>query len=211
MDPLSDMDPEELPWRPASVGRSYVYVFPCRGEDILKLGFSRDPLDRLQSLHQRYFDFFDLDAAFLVETDTVREARAIKLAQGRALKLHSAPAPLLVSRAAGGHTEWYRGALPTLVAATAKMEAQGYRVHRCVRGWLRERLTERFGVLHHWSARMLEAIEAEHGTSTAPIQSGELTRTLRNALDAYVAVGLSISTVVPAAVSQWHADVASRS
>lgn len=201
-------DPEQRPWRPASVGRSFVYVFPCRGEDILKLGFSRDPLDRLQSLHQRYFDFFDLDAAVLIETDTVREARAIELAQGRALKLHSAPAPLLVSRTAGGHTEWYRGALPALVAAAAAMEAQGYRVHRHVRGWLRERTAERAGVIHHWSLRMLEAIELEHSTGATPRLPTRLEWTLRNALDACEAVGLPVATVAPQAVCRWYAHLA---
>ncbi len=207
MQPPSDMDPDDRPWRPASAGRAFVYVFPCHGENILKLGFSRDPLDRLQSLHQRYFDFFDLDAALLIETDTVREARAIELAQGRALKLHSAPAPLLVSRAAGGHTEWYRGALQALVAAADAMQAQGYRVHRCVRGWLRERMAERAGVIHHWSARMLEAIELENATCAIPRPPTRLESTLRNALDACEAAGLPIATVVPVKVCRWHADL----
>ena len=104
------IDDIDRPWRPASVGQSFVYVFPCHGEDILKLGFSRDPLNRLQTLHQRYFEFFDIDRAFLIQTDRVREARAIEHSLKIELALHNAPAPLVVERKAGGHTEWYRGA-----------------------------------------------------------------------------------------------------
>jgi len=51
-----------------------VYVLPCQHDDILKLGFSRDPLLRMQTLHQRYFDFFDLDAALKDPDPAIRAA-----------------------------------------------------------------------------------------------------------------------------------------
>ena len=96
----------DSPTRPASAGRAFVYVFPCRHEDILKLGFSRDPLLRMQTLHQRYFEFFDIERAFLIQTDMVRDARRIEREFGDAIVAHRAPAPRVVSNAAGGHTEW---------------------------------------------------------------------------------------------------------
>jgi hypothetical protein len=64
MDTSHDPDRDDRPWRPAASGPSFVYVLPCLGEDLLKLGMSRDPLDRFQSLHPRWFDFFDLDSTF---------------------------------------------------------------------------------------------------------------------------------------------------
>lgn len=65
-----------------SEGCSFVYVFACVVEDLLKLGFSRDPIGRLQALHPRYFEFFDLERSFLVETETVRDARRPELSLG---------------------------------------------------------------------------------------------------------------------------------
>ena len=67
----------------SSVARAYVYVLPCAGEDWLKLGFSRDPLTRLQTLHRRYYEFFDTELAFAIETETVREARALEKRHGQ--------------------------------------------------------------------------------------------------------------------------------
>jgi hypothetical protein len=51
---------EDSPYpRFASRGKAYVYVLPCRDEDLLKVGFSRDPFTRFSTLHRRFFDFFD--------------------------------------------------------------------------------------------------------------------------------------------------------
>ena len=84
----------------ASRGRAFVYVLPCREEDILKVGFSRDPLQRLRTLHRRFYDFFDLDRALLVETDHLRDARAIERLLITGLADHRVLAPLVVPRSA---------------------------------------------------------------------------------------------------------------
>ena len=84
----------------ASRGRAFVYVLPCRDEDLLKIGFSRDPLQRMRALHRRFFDFFDLDRAFLVATDRVRDARRIERALLTAFADRRSPAPLVVPDAA---------------------------------------------------------------------------------------------------------------
>jgi hypothetical protein len=197
-------DRDDRPWRPASSGPSFVYVLPCLGEDILKLGMSRDPLDRIQTLHARWFDFFDLDAGLLIQTDRVREARDIELRLGRGLEEHNAPAPLLVRPGAGGHTEWYRGAQSLLEAAALEHLGRGYQVHQPLRPWLRRALEQRGGLLFHWSTRMLEAIEEETRDLPSPRPATPLERTLRNALDAHVALELPFESLVPAAVYCWH-------
>ena len=86
--PIDRRDPAA---RTQSRGRCHLYVLPCAHEDLLKLGFSRDPLARLQQLHPRWFEFFDLDRAFAVETETVPDARKLELAQRRLLAEHNAP------------------------------------------------------------------------------------------------------------------------
>ena len=47
----------------------HCYVFPRAWEDHCKIGFSHDPLSRIQQLHPRWFEFFDLDAGAIIETD----------------------------------------------------------------------------------------------------------------------------------------------
>ncbi len=183
-----------------------MYVLPCLGEDLLKLGMSRDPLDRFQSLYPRWFDFFDMDAARLVETDSVREARAIETRLRQALRAHNAPAPLLVSAAAGGHTEWFRGALGILAQETDALEAAGLRLHRTARGWLRNALAARGSLLFHWSAHMLEAIDPDFAPPLASRPLTVLERRLRDALDAYHALGLEPDPWVPEAVLRWWSE-----
>jgi hypothetical protein len=70
--PVDPRDPAAT--RTLSRNRCFLYVAPCAYEDQLKLGFSRDPLRRFQSLHRRWFEFFDVDRIALVETETVRDA-----------------------------------------------------------------------------------------------------------------------------------------
>jgi hypothetical protein len=194
---------EDGPWRPAAAGPSFLYVLPCFGEDLLKLGMSRDPLDRFQTLHPRWFDFFDLEAARLVETDSVREARALETRLRRALRAHNAPAPLLVSTAAGGHTEWFRGALDTLERETDALRDAGLRVHAPARPWLRQALEARGSVLFHWSAQMLAAIDPDFAPALSSRPPTGLERTLRDALDAHDQFGIDVEPLVPDAVSRW--------
>ena len=165
-------------------------------EDILKLGHSRDPLVRMQTLHPRYFDFFDLDRALLVRTDTVREARALELKLGRTIKLHNAPSPLVVRRAAAGHTEWYRGALQQLSEEADALERAGYTVHRGLRPWLREHLLARSDRLYEWAMQLLDQAEPGGGAS--------LPAPARDAIDAYTALGIEVETRLPEALWDWY-------
>ncbi len=194
------IDPREPGNRGPSRGRAYLYVLPCAYEDLLKLGFSRDPLDRMQTLHPRWFEFFDLDRAFLIETETVRDARDIELGLGHAIAEHNAPAPMVVRRAAAGHTEWYRGAYAQLRTSADMLAAGGYVRHDAVRDWCRDALAADTDRLFTWTEAMLTVDELEAPPrSLSPNQ-----RVVRDALDARVALGLDVESVVPAAVWSWY-------
>jgi hypothetical protein len=177
-------------------------VLPCRHEDILKVGFSRAPLRRLQTLHRRWFDFFDLDAALLVETDRVADARRIEQHFALRAAEHRAPSPLVVPRRAAGHTEWYRGASALLDReALALAEADGYRLHRPLGCWLRATLLQHADRVFDWSAHALRGIEG------VPADAPERTmaeRPLRDLLDAYVALSIALDEFVPAGVLDWY-------
>ncbi|MEJ7745846.1 MAG: GIY-YIG nuclease family protein [Luteimonas sp.] len=201
--PIDHRDPAG---RTASRGRCFLYVLPCAYEDQLKLGFSRDPLQRLQSLHPRYFEVFDLDRAFLVEAETVREARALEFSLRRQLIAHNAPAPLTVRREAGGHTEWYRGAYAALAEAAAALAEGGYTLHDPLRPWLRDALCARRDLLYSWAQAMLSLEELEDPAGMT-MQSQ---RMALDVLDAYVAFGIDLEPLLPDAVLRWHRGMTGR-
>lgn len=182
----------------ASRGPSLLYIAPCAYEDLLKLGFSRDPYERMRSLHPRFFEVFDLDRTMLVETETVRDARRLELQLRRQLVEHNAPAPLVMREEAGGGTEWYRGAYAPLVDAVDGFETQGHTVHRGARGWMRAALEARGELLYSWTSSMLGADELEGGGDA------RVRRVAADVLDAYDALGIDLTPLLPPAVMQWH-------
>jgi hypothetical protein len=197
------IDPREPGNRGPSRGLSYLYVLPCAYEDILKLGFSRDPLGRMQALHPRWFEFFDLDRAFLVEAETVRDARDLELGLARVVAEHNAPAPLVIRREAAGHTEWYRGAYDLLDTTAKALAAGGYVVHAPLRPWLRERLVERSDRLFSWTLAMLPPAAAE---AAGLIGQAEVHRAVRDVLDAYRALGIDAHSLLPRDVADWYGE-----
>ncbi len=180
----------------------FVYILPCRHEDILKVGFSRDPLGRMHTLHARYFEFFDMDRALLVGTESVREARRLERELFEAAELHSAPAPLLIRAAAGGHTEWYRGAYSLLwESARDKAAAAGFAVHLPLRPWLREQMRRRAEGLYESTTHMLRAIESAraYGMAATTLETG-----LRDLLESFAAADLDIGRHTPVEVLGWY-------
>lgn len=190
--------PLESAGRSPSRGRCFVYVLPCAYEDILKLGFSRDPLDRMQALHPRWFEFFDLDRALLIETETVRDARDMELGLQRVVAEHNAPAPLVIRREAAGHGEWYRGAQELLSRTAATLAAGGYILHARLRPWLRERLLERSDRLYGWTLGVLTPDDLERPASTLP------QRAVRDRLDAFVALDIGLEPFLSPDVHAWY-------
>jgi hypothetical protein len=180
-------------------GRCFAYVFACTWEDHCKVGFSADPLARLQSLHRRWFEFFDLDRSILVETETVADARALELALRRPLVAHRAPVPLTVRPQAGGHSEWLRGARPALLAAVAGLAAGGHAVHDPARPWLQSVLASRAHALYEWAPAQLQFDDAGTAMAAPSIQ-----RLVRDAVDACVALALAIEPLLPPPVLDWY-------
>lgn len=182
-------------------GRCYLYVFPCGWEDLCKLGISRDPLERLQTLHPRWFEFFDLERGALVELDRVREARDLELALGHALAEHNAVAPLTVNAGAGGHTEWYRGAALRLDSELDALRERGHAMH-ALRPWLGAALAARSDRLYAWTQASLDVDALESRSCTLPAH-----RAVRDVLDAHGALGLDVTPWLPEAVLAWYRRV----
>ena len=183
----------------------FAYVFPCAWEDHCKIGFSRDPLARIGQLHPRWFEFFDLAQGLLVEAETEREARDLELALRRPLSAHRAPQPLTIAAAAGGHTEWVRGARAQLLDEMDRLRAGGYQVHAPLSDWLRDALLARAELLYDWTSAQLAPDELEHRAADTGPQ-----RVVRDALDAYVALGIALETRLPQPVWRWYRALAGR-
>ena len=189
----------------ASRGRAFVYVLPCRDEDILKVGFSRDPLQRLQTLHPRFFRFFDLDRAFLIATDYVRDARRIERRFITRFAAQRSPAPLVVPDSAAGYTEWYRGVYPGVTAIAREVcDADGFVLRAPLRAWLRDVFEDRAALLFAWSERMLEAIEYERFNAPPIAVPSAFERALRDALDCFDELGIAVEPLVPETVFAWY-------
>lgn len=191
--------------RSESKGRTYVYVLPCRGEDLVKVGFSRDPLQRFHTLHRRFFNFFDLEAGLLIETEHLREARRIERLFIEKWSEHQAPAPMAIAKSAGGHTEWFRGIQDFVDDFAVRLATRyDHKVHVPLRTWMAERFLERSSVLYEWSMRLLDLIADHAMYSSSETKTNIYTIALRDALEACVAVGMDLPSLVPGTVLDWY-------
>lgn len=182
----------------ATDGRCFTYVFPCQWEDHCKIGFSRDPLARIGSLHPRWFAFFDLDHGLLVETERGRDARDLELQLRRPLLAHNAPAPMAIRVAAGGQTEWFRGVSEALELAVSDLQAHGYRVF-VLRDWLHAAMAQRIDRLYDWSAVQLSQDELDGLVGPTSAQ-----RALRDVLDGYRVLDLPLQAHLPEQIWAWY-------
>lgn len=177
----------------------FTYVFPCVWEDHCKVGFSRDPLSRLQAFHPRWFEFFDLDRIVLVASESEREARDLELALRRPLKVHKAPMPLTVSKRAGGYTEWLRGSYELLEERVEFLRRSGYQVETQPRAWLRRALMSRSDRVFSWSCSVFP-----DGSEDTLARSDTAAAFIVDTLDAYTALGLDVAPWVIAEAYRWY-------
>ncbi|MGE8224504.1 MAG: GIY-YIG nuclease family protein [Stenotrophomonas sp.] len=183
-------------------GRTYLYAFPVAGEDFGKLGIVRDPLVRLQAFSRRYYDFFDLMHGWLVEAESIGEARGWETRLKRLLRLHAAPAPIEVPSRAGGRTEWFRGASQLLVDAREQLAAQGFQVHAPLSTWVADQLLpwrDQLDGLERRLVAQLGAVENWPAASIHPVLAA-----LRDALGACAVLQLSLDGAVSPTLQAWH-------
>jgi hypothetical protein len=189
----------------ASRGKAYVYVLPCRDEDLLKVGFSRDPFTRFSTLHRRFFDFFDLERGLLLDAERVIHARRIERRLIEAFPEQRAMAPLVVPLSAAGHTEWYRGVHAEVAAMLEDIaSSEGLNLSRSLTPWLRDYLVARAELLYDWSSRIVDTLDwAKHNAPDDP-DAWRLHRTLIDTLDMFVAASVAIELWLPDRVIDWY-------
>jgi len=185
-------------------GRTYVYMLPWREQDLLKIGFSRQPLVRMRTLHRRFFDVFDLDRGLLLEVERLAQARAIERTILLRHAEQRAPAPLIVPDEAAGYSEWLRGVCPEVTAHLHDVaNRDGFAIHS-LKTWVRTWFESQGDGVYEWSLRMLEAIEYETFNVPELLQRGEAARSLRYLMDACEAVDLPLARLFPESALTWR-------
>ena len=173
---------------------AFVYVAPARYEDILKLGFSHDPCNRVRSFHRRYFEYFDLERGFSVAAIDERDARRIELLLARRFADHRTHAPLEIETAPGGVTEWYRGAYAGLSQACRDLiETGGYPPVLNMAAEIRCKLLAKRDLLFEVATHTIDAVAA---LGAGP-EAQALIRSLRTSLDAYRAFAIDVTGYMP--------------
>ena len=193
------------PGLPHANGNAFSYVLPCHVEDLLKIGFSTNPLRRFETFHSRYYDVFDLDRGFLIETDRVAEAREVERTLMRDIDAHNAPAPATIRPGAAGDTEWYRGAYAHALETGSTLARQcGYALRAPLREWLRQQLVAQAPLLYEWSAQAFALLAAEHIDLRNDDDAQRFSRQLIDRADAYAALGVEIDEFVTASFHDWY-------
>lgn len=197
------MDEFVMP-RTLSKGRTFVYLLPWREQDLVKVGYSRQPLVRMRTLHRRFFYVFDLDRGLLLETERLAQARQVE----RSILLRHAgqrsPAPLVIPDAAAGYSEWLRGACPEVTAELQEISARDDLPLYSLKSWLQQWFLSQGDGLYEWSLRMLEAVEYEAFNMPPELQRGEAARSLAYVMDACDAVEVPLAGLFPDRVLAWR-------
>jgi len=178
------------------MGICYLYVLPTAYEDILKLGLAKDPFARALAFSRRYYEFFDLSRAMLVEFDSRREAQSRETALHRHLDEWNAMQPLTVRSAAAGKTEWYRGAYDTLRAEIENDRATGCVVRAPALPWWQARLCAEREKLYEWITWLTR-------DEACALPQNERRQRLADVLDAYERLDVPIGDAVPAELRQF--------
>lgn len=184
---------------------AFAYVLPLHGEDWLKLGSSSDPLRRAREFSPRFFELFDFDRAFLIETENRRDASRLEQALRRTLRLHRAPMPLEVRAQAGGHTEWLRGAYPGLEQAALDLASAGHTLHRPARPWFEHALGRQRPELHAWTSTALRQHLIDPDAGAPAVLPAALAVLLDDVRDAFHHFGWDIGAFLPPALQHWYA------
>ena len=170
----------------------------------MKIGFARDPWARMQALHPRFHAFFDLHRAALLETDRVREARAVEKELKSAFAAAQVLAPVQVRQRAAGRFEWFRGVHPEAVAALqAASGSLGYPLHAPLSDWLRGQWLQQVECVRDWIRHEYEQVEAWHFNAVAALGAAR-ERALRNRLDAWESIGMDLQPWLGNDVRHWY-------
>jgi len=174
---------------------AFVYVVPALFEDILKIGFSREPSHRVRSFHARYFEYFDLERGFVIAASDAKDARRMERELALRFADHRTHAPLVIERAPRGSTEWYRGAYPLVLDVSKRIvDEGGYPPLSSLASRIREQLLREREHLFEHATAVLDTVE---GLGRDDPQALGIAAAFRNVLDAFRAFDIPVDEYLP--------------
>ena len=174
---------------------AFVYIVPARFEDILKIGFSREPGYRIRSFHTRYFEYFDLDRGFVFTANDEKDARRIERLLALQFADHRTHAPLVIEQSPGGFTEWFRCAYPLVREAAMQIAAKGgYPPLISVAALIREHLLREREHLFEHATALLDVID---GLGKDDQQARKTAAAFGDVLDAFTAFDIAVDEYLP--------------
>ena len=172
-----------------------VYIIPVRFEEILKIGFSREPARRIRSFHARYFEYFDLDRGLVVTVNDEKDARRVERVLARQFADHRSRAPLVVEQAPGGHTEWYRRAYSQVLEASTQLIVEGgYPPPTSAADLIREHLVRERDHLFEHATALVDVID---GLGNGDPQALRVATAFRDVLHAFEAFDIPVAEFLP--------------
>ena len=137
----------------------------------------------------------------MIATNDEKDARRIERLLALRFAEHRTHAPLVIERAPGGSTEWYRGAYSLVLQASAQLVVDGgYPPLIFTATRIREELLcEREHLFEHATA----LVDAVDGLGEDP-RTLDIAAAFRNSLDAFRAFDIAVDEYLPEEVAKRH-------
>lgn len=145
---------------------------------------------------------FELNRGFLIAANDEKDARRIERLLAQRVEEHRTHAPLVIERAAGGSTEWYRGAYPLVLQASAQLvTGGGYPPLISTALRLQEALLREREHLFEYATAAIDTIDAlGENPAALPIAAA-----FRNSLDAFRAFAIAVDEFLPEEITRRFA------
>ena len=161
----------------------FVYLLALSDCSAFKVGFTCNPLQRIDGFSRRYFERFDLQQSWLLNLEQCAAARDIETRLKRASSAFRCEAPAWLPDAAGGHTEWFRAVQFTDAGRLLESCTAQYSDACCMNAFelLRTQLTHRCSELELWARQSAAGLWQQPASTRS---TAKLANTLRDWLDA---------------------------
>lgn len=177
----------------------FVYLLATTDWSAFKVGFSRNPFQRIYSFSRRYFESFDLSRSLLVQAGSAARARAVEAVLKAEFAANRAECPGWVAREAGGHTEWFSAVCLADAETRARALAGEAASVVSMFDFIRTEIARLSSPLESWAWQQAQYLDQAAAAGIDRQMSISLARTLRDWMDACGYFGIRLFTDDPEA------------
>jgi hypothetical protein len=165
----------------------FVYLLPLRLCTAFKVGMTCNPLQRLTTFSDRYFERFELAQGLLLQLHSRTAARTTESAIKKLLADYAADCPEWVPVEAGGYTEWFAAPYTSMAEMHLRETLatnENAKLH-VAEDFFRAQLQQFSGTFEQWAADNAKRVCDNAYSATLGYEVSANSRSLRNWLDAY--------------------------